>query len=87
MSSSEPLDPDFEKDLLKALVKKLKEILDSEERLSAAEITAIHKVLSDNSISFASIREGNFGKVAQKVAEEFPFDADGNVVAIGGGKG
>jgi hypothetical protein len=83
MSSSDPTDnPEFEKELLKGLVKKLKEILDGDERLSAAEITAIHRVLSDNSISFSSIRAGSFGEVAKRVSEEFPFDADGNVVAI-----
>lgn len=83
-SSSSELPQDFEKAILKGLIKKVLKRLDSDEPLAAAEITAIHKLCTDNSVSFASIKAGEFGEVARKVAEEFPFDEAGNVVSIGG---
>lgn len=43
----------------------------------AADFEFVRKLLSDNSITLASIKRGDFGTVAQQVAEEFPFPADG----------
>lgn len=80
LPTSDQLPNDFEVQLLKKLIKKVLERLDQKEVLSAAEITAIHKLCSDNSVSFASIRKGDFGEVARKVSEEFPFDDEGRVV-------
>lgn len=86
-SSTDQLPEDFDKALLRGLVKKLLKMVEGDEPLSAAEITAINRVLSDNSVTFAGIRAGSFGEVARKAAEEFPFDAAGNVIAIGGSRG
>lgn len=45
--------------------------------LTAAEGELVRKVLSDNSITFASVRRGDFGDFARKAAEEFPFPDEG----------
>ena len=46
--------------------------------LKAADFEMIRKLLSDNSITLASIKRGDFGEMAQRVAEEYPFpDEDG----------
>lgn len=85
MSSTEnTLPADFEVQLLRKLVARLLKRLDDPEiDIPVAEMELIRKLCSDNSISFASIRQGNFGDVARRVAEEFPFDEDGNVVEFG----
>lgn len=45
----------------------------------AATLSVIRGFLADNSITLANIRQGDFGKVAQEAAEEFPFNDDGTV--------
>lgn len=47
--------------------------------IPSATLAVISKFLSDNSITLASIRKGDFGEVAQKAAEEFPFNDDGSL--------
>lgn len=50
--------------------------------LKAADFEMIRKLLSDNSITLASIRRGDFGHVAQEAAESFPFEDGNRVVDI-----
>lgn len=72
--------------LLRGLVNELLRRLDDPEvaaAMSASEMELIRKLCSDNTVTLASIRKGDFGATAQKVAdEEFPFP-EGNVVRIG----
>lgn len=42
--------------------------------LKAADFEMIRKLLSDNSVTFSSIKKGEFGDLAAKVAEDFPFN-------------
>lgn len=42
----------------------------------AADFEFVRKLLADNSITLASIKRGDFGSVAKKVADEFPFPGD-----------
>lgn len=49
------------------------------EPMTAAESNVIRQLLSDNSVTLASVRKGNFGELARRVAEEFPVDEDGEV--------
>lgn len=84
MSDTSQLPQDFEVQLLRKLVARLLKRLDDPEiDIPVAEMELIRKLCSDNSISFASIRQGNFGDVARRVAEDFPFDEEGNVVEFG----
>lgn len=41
--------------------------------MSASEMELIRKLCADNSVSLASIRKGDFGETAKRVAEDFPF--------------
>jgi hypothetical protein len=87
-ASKAAIDPnlpqDFEVQLLRLLCARLlKRLLDPEIDIPVAEMQLIRQLCTDNSVSFASIRQGDFGKVAQKAAEEFPFDEEGKVVPIG----
>jgi hypothetical protein len=62
--------------LLKGLVKELLRRIETEEvaaTMTAAEMTLIRQLCSDNSITLASIQRGDFGAIAQAVAEEYPF--------------
>lgn len=80
---NDSLPSDFEVQLLRKLVARLLRRLDDPEiDIPVAEMQLIRQLCADNSVSFASIRQGDFGKVAQKVAEEFPFDGAGNVVEL-----
>lgn len=75
-------EPDDGKALMVGLVRELRRRIETPEiakDMSAAEFELIRKLLSDNSISLASIRRGDFGQVAQKAAEEFPFPAGNQV--------
>jgi hypothetical protein len=49
---------------------------DPENELKAADYEMVRKVLSDNSITISQVRRGDFGKVVQTAAEEFPFPGD-----------
>lgn len=86
-SSSTNSDPGAEAGarLLRGLVNELLRRLDDPEvarEMTASEMELIRKLCSDNTVTLASIRKGDFGKLAQKVEEEFPFP-DGNVVRLG----
>lgn len=77
---------DYGRELLKGLVEELLRRLSNKEEakaMSAAEGELIRKLCSDGSVTLASIRAGEFGKTAQRVAEEFPFQ-EGTVVDMGG---
>lgn len=59
------------------LIKRLKAKLRDDERdLPASEMEVIRKLLADNSVTLASVRRGNFGETAQRIAEELPFEDD-----------
>lgn len=44
------------------------------EMITASEITAVGKLLSDSSVTLASVKRGDFGTIAQQAAEAFPFN-------------
>jgi hypothetical protein len=68
------LPQDFEVRLLKGLVKRLlTRIEDPMVEVSVAEMTLIRQLAESNSVSFSSIKRGDFGQLAQRTAEEFPF--------------
>lgn len=93
MSSSSSTDPyvgtfkppvgesgDMGRDLLELMTAELKRRLrEGAASMSASELELIRKLLSDNAVTLASIRRGDFGTVAQQVAEEFPFPEEGTV--------
>lgn len=85
-ASHAPLTEDFEKSLLRGLVQELLRRVSTPataSQMTAAEMQLIRQLCQDNSISFASIKRGDFGETAKRVAEEFPFDEGGNVVSMG----
>lgn len=45
--------------------------------LPAAELGVIRQFLSDQSITLAHVRRGDFGEVAKAAADDFPFDDNG----------
>lgn len=45
--------------------------------MPAGEMAAIIKLLSDNSVTLANIRRGDFGEVIQRAEEEYPFPDNG----------
>lgn len=50
---------------------------DNAPSLVSSELEVVRKFLSDNSITLAQVRKGDFGKFAQEVAnEQFPFEDD-----------
>lgn len=63
--------------LLKLLVQEMIRRLESNPDLvSAAEFAQMRNLISDNSITLAQVRAGDFGELAKAVADEqFPFDA------------
>lgn len=54
----------------------IRRLTDGGKDMVAAELNVVRQLLSDNSITLARIKHGEFGTVAKKVAEEFPFDVD-----------
>lgn len=76
---SQDLPHDFEVRLLKGLVKRLlQRIEDPKVEVSVAEMTLIRQLAESNSVSFSSIKRGDFGQLAKRTAEEFPFPVDHN---------
>ena len=74
-------DPDDGRAIMAMFTKELRRRLKEAPRdITAAEMTVILCLLADNSISLASIKQGDFGQTAQRVAENFPFDAEGRMV-------
>jgi hypothetical protein len=79
------LPQDFEVRLMKGLVKRLLQRIENPQvEVTVAEMELIRKLSESNSVSFSSIKRGDFGQTAQRIAEEFPFDEGGNVVSMGG---
>ncbi len=82
-----PLPMDFEAQLLRGLTQELLRRVSDPQlsgSMTAAEMQLIRQLCQDNSISFASIKRGDFGETARRVSEEFPFDETGNVVTLAG---
>lgn len=78
----EELQPDFEVQLLKGLVKELLRRLEDPDvaaEMSASEMQLIRQLCQDNSVDFSSIKRGDFGEVAKKAAEDYPFPEGGMV--------
>lgn len=44
--------------------------------LVPSELETVRKLLSDNSVTLASVQRGDFGKAAQKIVEAYPFAED-----------
>lgn len=75
MSSSNS-NQDFGTRLLQGMVNELLRRLECPETaaaMSASEMELIRKLCESNSISLASIQRGDFGVLAQQVAEDYPF--------------
>lgn len=51
----------------------IRRLTDEAKTLSASEFEVIRKLLTDNSVTLAHVRRGDFGAVAQEVAENYPF--------------
>lgn len=65
-------------DLMNLFVNELIRRLSKDGRnMTAAELNVVRQLLSDNSITLSRVKQGDFGKVAQAAAEDFPFDEDG----------
>jgi hypothetical protein len=76
-------DPDDGRAIMALFTKELRRRLstkETREAMTAAEMTVILRLLSDNSISLATIRQGDFGGTVSRVAEQFPFDDTGRMV-------
>ncbi len=44
--------------------------------VDASTLNVIRLFLSDNSITLAHVKKGNFGEFAKRVAEDLPFDEE-----------
>lgn len=44
--------------------------------MSASEMEVARKLLTDNSVTLASVERGDFGEVARGLVQEFPFAGD-----------
>lgn len=67
-----------DKQLIDLFVGHLIKVLSTDGEIPAASLEVIRKVCQDNAITISSVRRGDFGKVAQVAAEEFPFNDDGS---------
>jgi hypothetical protein len=65
--------------LVTAMIQKLS---DKGSEVDASTLNVIRLFLSDNSITLAHVKKGNFGLFAKEVAEELPFDEDDNRVFL-----
>lgn len=73
---------DYGKRLLKGLVTELLRRLETPDiaaKLSSADGELIRKLCSDSSVTLSSIKRGDFGEVARRAAEEYPFPEGGVV--------
>lgn len=65
---------DIARELMQLFAKELKRrLVDGAKDMSPSELEVVRKVLSDNSVTLASIKRGDFGAVAKKAADDFPF--------------
>lgn len=69
--------------LVEKLVTHLLKDLDNDERRSPSLMEVARKLLSDNAVTIASVRRGDFGELAQAAAESFPFDDQGRPLGEG----
>lgn len=72
------------RDLLVLMVAELKRRLQTPsvvQQMAASEMEMIRKLLSDNSVTLAAIRRGDFGEIAQRASEEYPFP-EGNRTSV-----
>lgn len=73
--------PDSGRELMNLLVEELiRRLRDDPKAMVASELEVCRKLLADNSVTLAQVRRGDFGAFAQKTAEDFPFDDDGNPI-------
>lgn len=63
--------------LVQNVLKLLGARMAGEETISAAEISAIGRLLNDSSVTLSSVKRGDFGELAKSAAEEFPFPDEG----------
>lgn len=67
-------------EIMTLLVSNIRKLLlkkqEDKEMITASEITAVGKLLSDSSVTLASVKRGDFGAIAQQAAEQFPFDSE-----------
>lgn len=47
--------------------------------MPAGEMAAIIKLLSDNSVTLANIRRGDFGETLKRAEEDYPFNDGGRI--------
>jgi phage/plasmid primase-like uncharacterized protein len=64
--------PDQKRRLLQMLADRMEQRLLSTEPLTAAEMTAMHKALTDPAFALAELKAGNFDAFAKDVREEWP---------------
>lgn len=72
---SMPQDPG--RKLAETLVFYLLKDMKDDERRSSAIMECARKLLTDNSVTLASVRKGDFGELAKEAAEKYPFDEQG----------
>jgi hypothetical protein len=66
--------PDAGKRILALVVAEVeKRLKEDPGAFKAADFEFVRKLLADNSITLASVQRGDFGELAQSVAEQFPF--------------
>lgn len=76
-SKATALGGDLGGEILQLLVKEIMRRLREEPKeLKAADFEMIRKLLSDNTVTFSSIKKGEFGEMAKAVAEDFPFPSN-----------
>lgn len=49
---------------------------DTPQEMKSSDLEVVRKFMTDNSVTLASVKRGDFGEMAQRVAEEFPFEAE-----------
>lgn len=70
---------DIGRDIMLKFAAHLLALLDAKGDVPSATLSVIRQFLSDQSITLAHVRKGDFGDFAKKAAEEFPFNPDGSI--------
>lgn len=81
MSSPTEMPDDIHRQLIVQLCMGLLKDLKDDDRRTPAVCECVRKLMSDNSVTLASVRKGDFGDLAKKAAEQFPFDDQGRPLA------
>lgn len=82
VESPVPLTGDFGKDLMALFANELqRRLIENAKDMTSSELEVVRKLLGDNSVTLASIKRGDFGSIAKKAAEDFPFPDDFNAQA------